>query len=185
MKYALLPVCAAALLLFSCAAVPAPENPQDTLVIGAFLIDFPDGFFNKAPRKIVSQIELKFLNKTTGAAFTEYTRGGGYFFFLSNGTDSYVLKSFRVQVKESTGSYSFGGNINHSWDCVPGRLQYIGHFTYSFAHPKTTSLTGEGGHTTYWQFDEHLSWDNRGQEAQQYIQQSDPNSPWLAYELEG
>ena len=40
-------------LLLSCAGLPEPTEDTDTLVIGTFVVDFPEGFFRE--RDAVSQ----------------------------------------------------------------------------------------------------------------------------------
>lgn len=52
-------------ILVSCASFPEPKEEGDSLVIGSFVVDFPDGFFNKAPRTVKEGVWIEFENITT------------------------------------------------------------------------------------------------------------------------
>lgn len=60
----------AVLDVLSCAGIPKPETPQDTLIIGSFVLDFPDGFFDDPSRAITSGIELTITNTTKDSSFS-------------------------------------------------------------------------------------------------------------------
>ena len=84
-----LPVALSCLLLLgSCAGVPRPENDQSTLVIGSFILDYPDGLFEYNARTIPVGVYVTVRNNTKDSTFDLRTNDGGYFYFLSNGSDS-------------------------------------------------------------------------------------------------
>ena len=104
-----------ALLLISCAGIPEPEESGNSLIIGSIILDFPDGFFDGASTTITRSIKVKLLNTTKKRSFTLSTIDG-YFYFLTNGTDSYVLESFEFEkfIKIKNTIYTLGKNINKS-----------------------------------------------------------------------
>jgi hypothetical protein len=66
MKQCLLAIGVAA-LLGSCASIPAPESPDDSLVIGYMALDFPDGYFEEGRRTIASGINLSIRQLATNS----------------------------------------------------------------------------------------------------------------------
>ena len=107
--------------LVSCAGLPKPKSEGDSLVIGSLILDFPDGFFDRSPKKFDTNVRLFFKNTTRNKSFTLGT-AGGYFCFLTNGTDEYVLETSQI-IKMLIGNtrYSFHGDtINFKISTVPG-----------------------------------------------------------------
>ena len=83
-------------LLVSCAGFPQPVEEATTLIIGSWILDFPDGFFDTPARQFDMNVQLSFHNTTQDKRFAIYTNRG-YFYFQSNGTDDYVLEKFQLK----------------------------------------------------------------------------------------
>lgn len=173
--------CALLVLLASCAAFPKPQASTDTLVVGSLVLDFPDAFFNDPPRKLDSGVRLDFRNLTTGKDFTLLTGKGGYFYFLSNGTDSFQITSYAYQADAAKGGYYRGSSrLGVKVASQAGCVQYIGHVTYRFTSPSLIKTTGVG---TQWHFVTDTLREYRKDEVQAWLQAMAPDSPWLSREI--
>jgi hypothetical protein len=171
-----------AVLLFSCASFPEPESKGDSLVIGNFILDFPDGFFGEPPRKVSSGITLHLVNSTKQTRFTLKTSYPGYFYFLTNGTDEFELESFDYQTQETHTTYTLGKNpINLKIANTPGKVIYLGHLTLSYTRPKIERTYGD--RDTSWDFKPAWTakWDEEG--LRQYIGEAGQDSEWLQREV--
>jgi len=170
-----------ALLLTSCAGIPKPEGENDTLVVGSFILDYPDGFYNQAPRAITSGVRLDFMNTTQGTEFFLLTSSGGYFSFLTNGTDSYDLKGFSYYVEERTGHYTGSGGLTYKFSVSPHAVQYIGHLVYTFSKPRFQENTGL--HTLTWNFERALARTKKVEDVARYLGDAAKDSVWVSYEV--
>ena len=56
-------------VVFSCKSLPKPGNDTDSLVIGGFTWEFPDGFFELAPKTLTNDITLGMVNLSNGKRF--------------------------------------------------------------------------------------------------------------------
>jgi len=167
------------LLLASCAGVPRPEGDSDTLVVGSLVVDYPDGFYNAAPRKIDRGIRLDFVNVTKGTDFFVITSAGGYFSFLTNGSDHYELKSFSYDLQDAGIFYRGGGGMSYKFDVTPHCVQYIGHLTYTLAKPRRVEATGARKAT--WQFDPSIARVKQYSDIVLYLQDAAKDSVWNSY----
>ena len=177
----LLVIVSVMVLLISCTTMlPLPEQEGNSLVIGSFILDFPDGFFDLSPRKFDSYVQLQFKNVTQGSSFTLRTRSG-YFYFLTNGTDKYILEYFKLgQTTIGTTRYTFGGEmLNLQISTLPNKVIYLGHIVFTEASPDvakrrdiTTTYEFEPSSTVSWNRDLLL----------QYIS-AQHGAPWLDYEI--
>ena len=121
-----------AAVLSGCAGLPAPENEDDSLVIGSLVLDFPDGFFDWPQRKIDRQVMLIVSNTTRNRDFTLMT-SRGYFHFLSNGSDEFVLKSCRFSTREGGDDYMLGERpLGLKITTAPGKVIYVGHIVVTY-----------------------------------------------------
>lgn len=172
------------LLLSGCAGLPEPEGSGSSLVIGFMELDFPNGFFslspNPTPKTFNSKINLTILNTTTDQSFTTST-SSGYFYFLSNGSDSYKLESYEF-VKEIPGAgiYTTSRYINFNFTPVPGNLVYLGDFSFTYAEPDQVSKKKE--HST-WNYEVSLELDYNTDSMLKYLREKNPDSSWLSHEL--
>jgi len=171
---------AALLLVLGCTSLPAPEGVKNSLVVGRIALDFPDGFFDRPARTLQARIKMDFLNLASGSKFTVYT-SDGYFFFLSNGSDTYRLLSYASSAEGGGGGYTIGpATINKVVPMQPGRVMYLGDLTITYAQPKKTESRSSG---TYWDFDVSRKLDWNPDELERFIRDMDPESPWLEREV--
>jgi hypothetical protein len=180
MKQAILAICALA-ALSSCASmpVPEPEGEGDSLVIGYFALDFPDGYFNYPPRKIVDRIQLIFLNETRKTRFS-LTTSAGYYCFLANGTDDYSLESYGY---EDVGAQARLGPAKVDWKfgITPGKVVYLGHLTISYKSEKMKVEASSERRSSSFDVDSSYRWEEEA--TLQYIETLNPESRWLDCEL--
>ena len=177
-------VAVTALLLLSCATLPKAERETDSLVVGSFVMDYPDGFFGEPPRSINSGVRLQFTNRTRNTQFAVTTASpGGYFTFLGTDTDEYELTSFSYDITVDTLHLrvSGGGNVSYRFSDIPRCVLYVGHLVATFGHPRLVKETG--AHSSSWDFDRSLRQDNRQSEVPDYLQGVDPDTPWLSVDL--
>ena len=124
-------------LLLSCASIPDAEKPDDSLVIGTLSLDFPNGFFDRAEsRTVQSYIQITIKNVTHGTSFTVPTSQDGHFAFLSNGSDSYDVDSYDVEVRLTDGKYHLQGRLNFSFTARPKVIFFIGDLTVTYVRPQ-------------------------------------------------
>ncbi len=169
------------LVLASCAGLPKAESESDSLVVGSFVLDYPDGFFDKPARTIESNIRLNFLNRSTGATFWVVTTRGGYFYFTTNGIDQFDLTSYAFTVPEKEGTYSGGGEFKYPIDVSRHCVQYVGHLTLTYAHP---SMEMAGSSRMSWNFDTSYERKSRKAEMIEFLRDTDPETPWLTLEVQ-
>jgi ankyrin repeat protein len=133
-------------LLFSaCIGLPHAENESDTLVIGSFIIDFPDGFLMEQPKTIDSRITLTVKNLTKEKSFTILTHEAGYFWFLCNGKDSYELEKFSWEDTTYSGhKFTLESKINYSFKTVPQHVLYLGHYALHYRQPEKQNPSANG-----------------------------------------
>ena len=172
------------LLLSGCAGLPEPEGSGSSLVIGFMELDFPNGFFslspNPTPKTFNSKIKLTILNTTTDRSFTTST-SSGYFYFLSNGSDSYKIESY-VFVKEipGSGSFTFNEYVNYNFTPVPGKLVYLGDISYTYTEPdKISEKKGD----SMWNYEGSVKLDYNTDAMLKYLRGKNPDSSWLSHEL--
>jgi hypothetical protein len=170
----------AILLLASCAGLPKPENQSDALVIGSFVLDYPDGFFGETARTIETNIRLDIRNKTTDATFSVVTSRKGFFYFRSNGTDQFEVRHYSYNVSDTTGTYSGGAGLLFPIDAASNCVFYIGHLKMVAARPR---MVMTGANRTSWSFSFSLTREVKEGDMVQYLRAMDPQSPWLSYEI--
>jgi len=169
-------------LLFSCASMPAPEGPDDSLVIGYFALDFPEGFFEQSKRTFTSGVTLNIKNETTGGRF-RLTTSKGYFQFLSNGSDSYLIEEYSFQERDQSGRYGVKGEVNRKFSTRTHSVVYLGHLTVVYTKPKATHKTSADLKSNYWAFKTSDDFKYNEGELLSYLRDKDPECPWLEYEV--
>jgi hypothetical protein len=170
------------LVLGACASLPPPESDSSALVVGYLVEDYPDGFYNKAPRTLRHGINIGVRNLTQGTRFTVKT-SDGYFYFLSNGTDNYLLEGYELEVKESgEGTYMVRGKLDRRFGATPGKLVYLGNLTITQAQPEKT-IEKLGGRETYWHFEASVDLQWKKQDLLEYLRGVDHESVWLEREI--
>jgi len=171
------------LLLVSCSGIPPAEKSGDTLVIGSFVVDFPDGFFNEEPRTFFSGLALTFKNVTQDNSFTIATTDNGYFWFLSNGTDSYELAKYRYNYESgSRRRFVLDTKIGYSFTALPQSVLYVGHLKLTYSRPQKPDPTAYGGskRVVEWNFDTAWNRDYRTEELSAQLNRIPGGSSWLS-----
>ena len=176
-------VLACILLLGSCAGIPRPETEENALVIGSFVLDYPDGIFEYPARTITGGIYLTIKNNADDSTFTVRTGDNGYFYFLSNGKDSYSLVSYRYTFTAAGRSeYSLEGGIQGAFTTVPGQVCFLGDLVFINAKGKkteeTTSASGER-HTS-WSYERSATRGEKPDKMIEFLRKQDAESPWLS-----
>ena len=174
-------VIAVAAVMLSCAGFPEPAGDGNSLVVGSFVLDFPDGFFDTPPKKFDMNVQLSFRNSTKNSRFDIYTNRG-YFHFQTNGTDEYVLEDFQLlKTKIGNTMYNFpGAKIDMKIANSPNKVIYLGHVIFTYSAPTAASRKGK---STYYDYETDVSVDWDKSLLRQYIEQKNPGSAWLACEI--
>jgi hypothetical protein len=122
--------------------LPRPKNSVSSLVIGAFFIEFPEGYtvgpVTLAAHTLYSYgVRLYFRNVTQNYDFSVEVQSSGYFYFVSNGTDDYHLKGFGYKKQIDKTIISIMGEINTDISNNPASVIYLGHSLFKFSNPGT------------------------------------------------
>ncbi len=183
MKYVRCIIVLSVLIAASCAGLPRPEGPDDSLVIGALVLDFPDGFFNFPAQTIGSHVDIVVENKIRGTKFAVSTTAGGFFSFLSNGADSYTLGSYSYITRQgSGGEYTIKGRLNYDFTPAQRSVNYLGHFTIRYTLPPNPAQQ-QSHREIKWQYNAEFMRDVRQAEVREYLRTVEPDTPWLSYEF--
>jgi len=180
LKRALLPV--AILSILSCAGIPNPKSPDETLVIGSLQLDFPDGFFDYPSRTIASGIEISIVNSTENYPFVVRTGPNGYYTFISNGHDTYSLERYHYEETIISQRVTLQGKLGMPVLVSPGKVRYVGALTITYARPNRSNK--EAVKANLWNFELSSSWKYRRDEMTEYIKSMDPDSQWLSLEID-
>ncbi len=195
-------------MLSGCAGLPAPENEDDSLIIGSLVLDFPDGFFDWPGRKIDREVMVTVHNVTRNKNFTLMT-SRGYFHFLGNGSDEYVLKNCKYRTREGGASYTLGERaLGLKIVTTPGKVLYVGHIVLTYKKPGGPGRKDLGARSmfrgdykipadrqgnravlrlfmdaTSWDYQVSVdrSWDRVG--LRQFLKERGADSLWLAREI--
>ncbi len=201
---ALVFLAAAAALLASCSALPEPRADLDSLVIGSFSLDCPQGFFGGPTKSFDTQVELGFRDISTGARFSVFTWAGGWFSFPTLGSDGYLLEYSQYLEERGDTTLVVGPRaIGILVPASPGKVVYLGdiHLTYSpredlrgplgrndqLDYEIDASITGKPPfmqhHVTDWTYDVAMSrqWDQAGMVA--HLRRAAGSSAWLSREI--
>jgi hypothetical protein len=165
----------------SCASLPKPKGEGSSLVIGSLVLDFPDGFFDEAPRKIEGALTVNFRNVTTDRTFSCFTERGGIFCFLTNGSDEFLLESYEYMQGVGATSYSIGETpLKLKILPTADKVIYLGHITITYSKP---AMVGQVNENSSWNFKRSiaLNWDKDSVLA--YIVKKQPKSEWLTREV--
>jgi len=128
------------LLLVSCASLPSPSSPSDSLVIGFFTLYFPGGYFDTPQTNIERDVELDFRDVTTGKRFSTFTIGGT-FKFLAHGNDAYTLVRSRANLLNGSRRYIIGPRaVGLEIAPSPGKVLYVGNIQLTYSHPPGTPV---------------------------------------------
>jgi hypothetical protein len=182
-------------LLAACASLPAPKSADDSLVVGRFVLDFPDGFFDRQPRSIDSWVLLHFYLPEERKHFSVFT-SNGYFRFRSRGAEELVLTGYDLTLRDNGVEYRLTERLDQRFTTQPHEVVYLGQTTVSYTKPQQvnresiglesyTVQNNMGATWKYenWDFGRSLarSWDREG--LMGYLKKKDQRGPWLNYEI--
>jgi hypothetical protein len=173
-------VCAIVAAMLSCAGFPEPEGEGDSLVIGSLILDFPDGLYDKTPQKVDMNVQVTLRNITRNEKFHVYTKRG-YFYFPTNGTDVYILESFRIlKTRVDDSYYSFSDQpVDLKIVNSPNRVIYLGHVTATYFAPRLTRRRGPSGRILSYRYEASVTVEWNQDLLQRYMTHQQPDSLWL------
>ena len=180
---AVLAIAGAAILLAGCAGLPEPEGTGNSLIIGSFVLEFPDGFFDRPACTIENGISLRFRNITTDKRFRIKTTYPGFFYFLASGSDDYMLETYAYETQKGTrGTYTLSERkVDLRITPGPDRVVYVGHIAKVYSSP--TVHRAYGDRSTTWDFKESWAREWNKSAAVLFIADQNPESRWLRYEI--
>ena len=170
--------------LLAGAAFPEPEAKADSLIIGSLILDFPGGLYDDLPRKVDMNVRVTFRNVTRNERFHVYTKRG-YFYFPTNGTDEFILESFRIlktQVEDTVHSFS-DQHVDLKIVNSPNRVIYLGHINAVYSAPRLIRARGARGGIRYFRYDASITVEWRQDSLQRYLARRQPDSFWLNLEI--
>jgi hypothetical protein len=166
--------------LLACVTFPEPKGQGDSLVIGSLILNFPEGLYEAIPQKIDMNVRVTFRNVTRNETFHVYTNRG-YFYFSTNGTDEFILESYRIlqtQIEDTV--YSFSDQlVDLKIVNSQNTVIYLGHINATYSDPRLTREIGAGGGIHYYRYGVSVTveWDQ--DLLERYMERRQPDSPWL------
>jgi len=195
MKYLLLlAVCAG--LLAACASLPAPKGADDALVVGRFVLAFPDGFFDQYSRSVDSGVLLHFYLPGERKHVSVFT-SNGYFRFRLHGSDELILTGCDLSLRDYGAGYRLVDRLDERFATRPHEVVYLGQITVTYTHPRPVDrvaigyesygvskrhfITAASLRHYYWDFRKSVnrSWDREG--IRGYLEEKDRRGLWLNY----
>ena len=192
------------LLLASCASLPSPGSPSDSLVIGFFTLHFPGGYFDTQQTIIERDLELDFRDVTTGRNFSLFPVGGT-FKFLAQGNDAYRLVTSRASLENGTRRYIIGPRaVGIDFQASPGKVTYVGDIQLTYSHSPGMPVLypeldyeiraeGEGGFLsdngggvvikTVESYNVAIARKSDEKALREYMKRVAPDSPWLSRDI--
>ena len=165
-------------LFLSCVSLPKPVHDTDSLVIGGVVWEFPDGFFQYSPRTFRNNITLVIANLTTGEQFKLKSKDG-YFAFLSNGKDKYMLQYAALEGNGPGEDFTVGYELNLPIRITPSRIINIGRITITFASPEISEAKQEDTVIrSYWRFRQEYIVSANAAEVKEYLAAYDGEGLW-------
>jgi hypothetical protein len=185
-------------LLISCAGLPPSVGPNDSLVIGSFVLDFPKGFFDMSRTSIQTGVQLNFRDVTDGRNFSVRTQRG-HFWFIAAGGHDYTLESFELFKSIGGDYYSVGTRpVGTTFRAEKEKVIYPGDFRFIFSQPLNSvqiaqpfgepdyhvAIQPESGvriDYVYGYSSAPRQWDDRA--LTDFMKELDPASPWSDREI--
>jgi hypothetical protein len=168
---------------FSCKSLPSPKHAEDSLIIGSLIWDFPDGFFDLAPRTLKIDIFLTLVNLTTGKLL-KVRVSDGYYNFLVRGNDKYMLQYAKYKSSGGPKTYTLGYQLNLQIECRPAGIIYPGHIKITFASPEQVEVKeGDAMIRTNWRFRESYTVENKIEDIKAYLKENDTKNKWQDYKI--
>jgi hypothetical protein len=167
------------ILLTACAGFPEAQKEGDSLVIGSLILNFTDNFFDKPPKIIKSGVKITVLNVTTNTK-QELNTSNGFYKFATNGTDAYVLESYKYEESENSGTITVGpSKLYILIKNIENKIIYPGHIEIKYSYNAQSDIKNTGSaYTKTYDYDSKLSttWDEDA--IMNYIQKRDLKGSW-------
>lgn len=171
------------IILLSCKSIPEPKNESDSLVIGSVIWDYPDGFFHEKPKTFKDSFTIIFVNLTTSEEI-RVRSSNGYFYFICNGNDKFILEQITYVEPNPTIDWSISYNLNLKIDSKPQKIIYLGHINIIFASPEFAEAKTEEGLTkTYWRFRKSYIIENKTEDLNEFITKHNGSNHWSNCEI--
>jgi hypothetical protein len=162
-----------------CSTLPAPKTENDSLVVGSFVVDFPDSFFGGGPRKIINGVRLDFMNNNTGEKLILLT-SNGFFRFITNGSDDYIFTSFSFEEEYDNHIITIGPvPLRIPLLGVAAKVLYAGHTVVTFSQPEVLGFTDDAGMTKKtFNYKQTLSTDWKEEAVSEFLKQFGAENTW-------
>ena len=175
-KYLICSMIIMAFVFSSCSSLPEPENSDEVLVVGNFILDFPDGFFDTSSRTVRSNVKLTIKNLVTGEETTVSTRNG-YFHVVGYKGDDFEIVEYTYKCKGSNVEYTTGDAINKKFTAVSDKVNYIGNLKIIYNAGEIAAH--RGSREKYYSYKKSFVSQDKRQEALEYYEYNYPDSAWL------
>jgi hypothetical protein len=162
--------------LVSCTSLPEPESNTNSLVIGSFDIEFHD-VYNDSSITEAAGIKLFFTNLTQNRYFILTTDSNGYYYYLTNGSDEYVLTKFEYSKRFGIYEYTMGCPLDIPISTSTAKLIFMGHSTIIFSELLGTTLTTPPQVEVSF----HVDWDRTAMLS--YLEDKQSDCCWLDYDI--
>ena len=168
-------------LILSCLGLPQPADENESLVVGSLIMDYPDGFFRIGSMTFRNGIKLNIVNLATKNKFSVKT-SNGYFRFIANGQDGYLVRSYELIYVRGNWTYTCGPyDIGIRIPDNPHKVFYLGHVTELNTLPEFLDKKSSGGNTTTTSYDykTEIIVDKDIEDIKLYL----ADSEWLSYDI--
>jgi len=170
-----------AVLLTACAGMPEPQGSSSSLVVGRFVVDFPDGFFGQSATTLENHVKLAFRDSADDNRLEVFTQKRGYYYFVAEPGDTYVLETWSASVNRGNHRGSLGpGKIGWRFKVEPGKVVYLGDVMLTFRSPNKSSQVGR---SSEWGYDIDVDVSLKPAGVKEFVSELDAESPWLAFEV--
>ena len=171
------------LVLAGCAGLPEPTSETESLVVLGFTLDFPDGFFNLAPREVENGVRLSFRDESTGRTFSR-TTNDGYVSFVAEAGHTYILEFLSYELSRNNGVWTISRPLEIRWEIEPQTIAYLGDINLVYQLGAVADRDRQGrDETTTWEFQVSSNVNDNSEGAKDYVLGRAPESAWLNYPM--
>lgn len=157
--------------------IPEPEINTDSLVIGSVIINFYNGFNDHSQLAVDEGIKLYFTNLTTNWPFVVETDRCGFYYYLTNGSDEYILTKFEYSEGFDKYDEPISCTLNIPISTSTAKLIYMGHISIIFSKILGTTITIPVQYEVSFEVD----WDRTT--MLRYLENRESDCCWLDYEI--
>ena len=175
-KYLISLLAITAIVFASCSSLPEPGNTDEVLVVGNFILDFPDGFFDLTSRTVRSNVKLRIKNRITGEITNVSTRNG-YFHVVGYKGDDFEILEYDYRYKGSNAEYTMGNKVNKKFTANSDKVNYIGDIKIIYTAGEISSH--RGSLEKYYSYKRSFTNQDNSQKALEYYKFNNPDSSWF------